>query len=104
MKKTIIGMILAGLLFSGNAFAEIPDHCQSLAKISEAIMTARQNNMPMIQVVEVLKSTEFPEAISSAILSLISIAYKSPRYSTERMQKNAITDFQNKVFNSCISE
>ena len=104
MKKIIAGMILTGLLISGNAFAQNTKSCKFLANMAEKVMSARQDNVPMLKLVENFQNSELPEHIIEGIVYLISMAYSTPRYSTERNKRNAAIDFQNRIFNGCIND
>ena len=103
MKKIIAGMILTGLLISGNAFAGEKDKCELISTVSGAIMEVRQRNVPIQEVLNLAKEIETEFGVSyDALHGLIVYAYKQPRYSTEKNQRNAVTDFKNETYITCI--
>lgn len=81
--------------------------CYSIGETSEKIMYARQNGVPMSELLKKLdaltkqNSNALPETISLSE-SLITDAYKVPRYETEEGKRDAIENFQNSALSECI--
>lgn len=71
----MIGIILAATL-------SVSPTCESLGKFAETIMTSRQNDVPLISVMEDYKNayikSSLDHTVTSLTLSTIVIAYKAP--------------------------
>lgn len=102
MKKIIAGMVLAGVLFAGNAFAQEIDICDFTATIAERMMQSRQNNADLMSVSKAMKELELPESLDNLVQLIIRAAWAQPRYSVERNQKNAVMDFKNTLYLECL--
>ena len=93
MKK----LILAALFLPTLALAEKPtfEICQSYSTYAETVMEGRQLGVDMASAYEMVKDEKL---LSTILMS----AYDSPRYSTQVVKDNAISDFKNKWFLACI--
>lgn len=81
--------------------------CYSIGETSKQIMFARQSGAPMSELLKKLdaitkdNSNALPETTALAE-TLITDAYKVPRYETEEGKRDAIEDFQNSALSECI--
>ena len=102
MKKIIAGMILS-LVFAGNAAAEKEmTTCSLLALIAKKTMESRQSGTPLSKYLELAESTDLPQAIKNALRDIALIAWDTPKFSTDRNKKEAITEFENKMLLECL--
>lgn len=99
MKKLLLVSLLMILPFTVKANDKI-EYCNSVAYMAEAIMEARQNNIDITQMVSIAQTDS---DVAELAMALIQDAYDTPRYSVERNQKNAIRDFKNDTFMTCIT-
>ena len=90
-------LILAALFLPTLAIAEETDFeiCQSYSTYAEIVMENRQLGVDMASAYELVKDEKL---LSTILMS----AYDSPRYSTQVVKDNAISDFKNKWFLACI--
>lgn len=75
--------------------------CASASQLAKSIMTARQNNVPMAQAMELPGVTENEQARAIAHAMVIA-AYEKPRFSTQDFIDTAITDFESEMYLYCI--
>ncbi len=98
-KIIMITAIVLGLSFP--AFAENDmEVCASIAEAAKLAMELRQMNIPMIQVLKITEGHTGSEA--ELMRGIILEAYNQPRFSVDKNQKNAVTDFENKVLLECL--
>ena len=71
--------------------------CFLYAELAKAIMTARQNGMPMTQVYKLQPKNLMP--ITSL---MITTAYDIRLYHSPELKAEIITDFENTVFSTCL--
>ena len=97
-------LIIAAAVFSisNNAAAEEPagestplSICTASSSLARTIMKVRQNGMDLSTALEAVSDNEFAKAI-------VIDAYKKPRYSSEKYQKRAITEFGNENMIACL--
>lgn len=98
MKKLLLIPLLMTLPFTAQA-QEI-DGCVALSTLAESIMSARQSNIDMVQVMEIANSDP---NISKVVVLLTKEAYSMPRFSTERIQQETIREFKNDVYLQCLN-
>lgn len=79
---------------------ETQDVCVLLGSIAQNIMTARQDERPMSDVMAVMNKDTDP-AVHPYIRALILDAYRSSAYRTPENQKNAINSFRNSAELAC---
>lgn len=91
MKKILTAIALVA--FTSPALAD--DKCDKIDRLSEAIMQARQQGVPL------RKSLSLTSGISIAKTITLD-AYKQPRWSGEEARKRAVVDFQNKWYLLCV--
>lgn len=76
------------------------DVCASLGEMSQNIMVARQNDIPISRTLSALEDAEEPyKTLATAI---IMDAYESPGYSSDLMQDRATRAFRNKWEIICV--
>ena len=102
MKKIIT---IAALLFSVSAFADKKeggtDLCKTFSSIAVQIMTARQQGVPMVDVLEIAaqgKSKEFNTLAKKLVVS----AYEQPRFMTQQNVQRSIDKFRDQVTLDCV--
>lgn len=102
MKKLITATLIASAL-SFNVVAEETDQdkiskiCGSYSEIATSVMTARQNNTPIIAVYKIADGNK-------AVIAIIKDAYAQPLFSTNDYKSSIVTSFSNDVFLSCINQ
>ncbi len=94
--KTII--VVTMLMFAGLAEAKYtPDElCQQYHRIAERIMSCRQLNAPIGELMSPLKDNKL-------LRGIVIRAYKSPVYTTDSYRDRAIAEFANSVATECYS-
>ena len=101
MRTIVLAMFAVCLAHAAPATSqETEDVCAVMGDIAQNIMTARQNERPMSDVMQVMKHDTEP-AVHPVIRALIIDAYRQPGYSTEENQKNAIDSFRNAAELAC---
>ena len=104
MKK--ITLTLAALVLSTSAMANSADDikfCTSISTLSTTIMTGRQEGVPLMDSFKLANKPEFAD-IKDPLTKIIQLAYKEPRFSTDKMKKETITEFANKITLQCLVE
>ena len=76
--------------------------CKLLDRLAESIMEARQKGAPMAEVMAIA-DTGSDKQLNAVLRSLAIYAYKTQRWETAKLQKEAITDFRSDVYLSCIT-
>jgi hypothetical protein len=108
MKK--ITFTLAAIVLSTSALANSADDikfCTSISTISTAIMTGRQEGIPLLESIKATqKAASKPEFadITEALMKIVQLAYKEPRFSSDKMKKETISEFANKITLQCLVE
>jgi len=72
-------------------------HCGNVADAAELIMEARQNGVPMRDMMETAV-----ESGVDLLPHLVEDAYSRPGYATERHQQKAVLDFTDQWYLGCI--
>lgn len=65
--------------------------CADFGQLAENIMTARQNGVPLSQLMELLGELRSIELFEKLVME----AYEQPRYSTKAVQNSTIEDYRN---------
>lgn len=73
------------------------ESCALQGNLAATIMKNRQHGIPMSQMMEV----DTDPKIKDFMDALIIMAYESPRFSTEEMQKRSVDDFRDRAYLSC---
>ena len=101
MKKLLT---LAALVLSTSAVANTPEQikfCTSISSVSTMIMTARQEGVPLMDSLKLASKPEF-EDIKEILTGIIKLAYSNHKFSTDKVKKNTITEFANKITLQCL--
>ena len=98
MKKLLLIPLLMTLPFV--AHANETDRCAAISSLAEGVMTARQNNVDIVQVIEIVSSNPITAELG---IVLAKEAYAKPRFNTERIQKETIREFKNDVYLQCLN-
>lgn len=93
MKKILLATTLTLSTFAANAETT---YCEELEKLSRTIMTKRQENVPMVDMIKIVGNVEAAKLITMD-------AYERPRFSVADNKQNAINDFANEWFMVCLS-
>ena len=88
--------LLLVLLFSAPTLSA---PCSQIGEVAESIMTSRQNEMPISELMELADKLKTP-----SLKPLIIEAYKSPAYRAAGNKKNAIKKFRNQFELACYKE
>lgn len=92
MKKILL---IAIALVAAASPALADDKCESIDRLSEAIMQARQQGVPLRKSLSLASGVSIGKTITLD-------AYKQPRWSGEKARKRAVVDFQNKWYLLCV--
>jgi superfamily II DNA or RNA helicase len=87
---------------NNETYKRIEGNCKALSKTNALIMKARQNNMSMSEVMEIVGSEKYDKNFQKHIRGVIIRAYDSPRFTLESYQQQAIDDFENEAMLNCI--
>ena len=101
MKKMIIIVFL--LMLEINSYAidsKGMKWCSTLSGISEMIMKSRQNGVDMEKLMGI--NTKLINDGSPDISFIIIEAYETPRFNTQKIKVQTISDFKNKQYLGCI--
>lgn len=77
------------------------DTCSHASGLAHAIMEGRQAGVPAADMMKKVLPV-VPEGSHGLMRDLIVSAYETPRFSTDRVQQQAIGDFSDEVFVSCM--
>lgn len=106
MKYVITVIILFVFTLLVQADEEEPNYCLSIESTAGTIMEARQVGVPMAKV---MKHThpktgddKIDEGVEKIMKAMVMDAYKRPRFSSKEYQQNAILDFRNEWYLSCL--
>lgn len=77
--------------------AQTMSFCNQLYDTSEAVMDARQSGVDLRQMMQAADGNQLHEDI-------VKLAYKQPNYSTESYQQNAIKQFAEQFYLSCLEQ
>lgn len=91
MRRVLLGFTLLVVLATP-AFGQ--DWCKLLANVAETIMLCRQEGVPMEQVMDATAIVAFVEVVIDA--------YDRPRFSTDELQRKAVSDFRDFYYLECV--
>lgn len=99
MKNLIV--VVAALTLVSTAQAEV-SFCETNANLAASIMRARQGTTPATRAKQIVDESIKDKAQNAFASGLVQIAYESPRYNSEQMKQQAISDFSSAVFVNCL--
>lgn len=76
--------------------------CLVMNEFAENVMTMRQNGTPLSVAVSGVSELSPPEEIEEVMKAVIFAAYDTPLYQTEARKQEAITEFSNIVYSTCV--
>lgn len=84
--------------------AEKPDQgfCQMIGGLANAVMAARQRNVPLSQMMTAFgPDSEYPPELQAVIREMALNAYQRDQYSTPEIQNTVIARFRNDYETAC---
>lgn len=103
MKKTIIiALFIMIIPFAAQAEDEENNwrkSCEMYSSLAETVMEARQAGLPMSDMMDLVMDGSLRKLTEEFIIE----AYKTPRYSSERMKREAVIDFKDDVYHECVT-
>lgn len=90
--KQLIALALIALSFSAAANNE---YCESLHGLAAKIMSVRQNEASMPELMKIVGD-------NAVAAEIVREAYKQQRYSSDEYQKKATDQFANEVYMTCL--
>jgi hypothetical protein len=101
MKKVFLTLIMiVGSVTTAQANDAL---CAAHASTAATIMSARQEGVPMADMLNILKG-DFSAHTKDLYKKIIINAYSSPRFEIEKNQKKIIDDFRDKVHVDCLKD
>lgn len=89
MKYLILVMALIGFNASAN------DTCKEIYQFAVVVMDARQNETPIMKIIDVVKDNK-------GLQQIVISAYEQPLYSTLKYKKQATEEFANTLYIQCM--
>ncbi|WP_427144066.1 hypothetical protein ACQCLI_12765 [Pseudomonas nitroreducens] len=108
MKNYLLASCACAFFLSAIASFEVfsadqsDDPCAWVNSYSKSIMTARQHNKSMSDLVKVVNEQDISVSAKSEIKKMIVAAYEAPVFMTEEVQNKMISEFQNKNYLQCV--
>lgn len=101
--KPLIALTLALATLTSQASDEptTQEICKSIADLAEVIMQARQNGRDMSVLMDLVGESFEDAEVRRPYDRMVVLAYDSPRFSVEKNQQDAVSDFKNSVYLSC---
>lgn len=108
MKKIIL--LIAFLTISCNSFSKtemtkdsaIEGICGEMNDYAQSVMRSRQLGNSIVNNIKAVNNANMPKHIADYRKSIIYEAYKEPKFSTKENQDNAVNEFGNTVYLSCV--
>jgi len=100
MKKLLLAVVVLGL--TGQAVASKEEFCAGVSGLAEEIMGVRQNGVPISKLVEAISKLDQEPQLKEYTKKIIVTAYDEPRWSTEQHKQQAVTEFGNMTYITCI--
>ena len=102
MKKLILALALT-LSFGASSSEDKQTHCESIALLGKSIMTSYQSGVPLSMLFKIIDSEKsFNKTQKDSIKEMATLAYEQTKYSSEKYQKEAILNFENQTFLTCM--
>jgi len=102
MKSTILCLVVLALLpATGQAeksFKERMEDCKAIERLAESVMSARQRGMAMSKMLEIVNDGGSDDLVNAIVVD----AWDKPRYSGERYQQRAVSDYKDAAFGACM--
>ena len=104
MKTPITAIAISMTLFAATAQASPKfEFCQQLANLANTAMTKRLDGVSLQAQLAVAKNMDVgDEKLANVFMLIITEAYKTPAYSTDRMKQKAIVEYENELMLSCL--
>jgi hypothetical protein len=100
MKRIVFVVALgAGLCVAQRASAaeDWTERCKSISSLAATIMKGRQAGVSMSSMMDVTVDADIKNLTTSMVMD----AYEKPRYSTEKVQQETISDFRDDWYLKC---
>jgi hypothetical protein len=91
MKALILVTLLASPVMAD-------DFCTNMYSVGKSVMTARQNGVPLPEMMKLLESTDLVGTMQPIIVE----AYSHPVYTTQSIRKRTIDEFANSLHLECL--
>lgn len=98
--KTKLAVIALAALMAAPAFASV--NCNTIAETAESMMSLRQLGGDMSEVITMINSSGLAGKTLTATQDILIGAYSMPRYGSDAMQKNAVTEYRNAIYLQCV--
>ena len=105
MKQIIAAAILA-VAIHAPAMAQDADQpvtCADMGNLAESIMVARQNGIPISQLVVIIDAAEDSPGANRLYRSIVLEAYERPRFMSASSRTRSIEDFRNDIETFCFA-
>lgn len=76
--------------------------CELHSKSAKYIMEARQNGAPMSDAMKIASNGDSGPKLKELMRSIVVSAYETPRFGSKQLKDSAVSEFENKVYLSCI--
>jgi len=109
-KKSFLSSVLVVVMAMPTAALPSDDTvsvCKSFSKGAGTIMEIRQAGVSMSDVMQAYVDTSQEgdsPTVGRAVELMITLAYETPRYSSESIQKRQVTEFENDFFLLCFKK
>lgn len=97
-------MLLAVPLLQAQDQGNWREGCNSVSKLAESIMKARQNGVPMRDIFNILHAHSTSESFTAISNELVIAAYEEPHWSTESNKTRAARDFSDRFYLACVKQ
>jgi hypothetical protein len=103
MKNTLKALLVVGgfLAMTNAALAKTPELCQSAYRTAEAVMTQRQNGVPLPTMMKHVDSPQFKNT-RDLLLKIVVAAYEVPMVSAPENKKKVAETLATKTMLDCM--
>lgn len=101
-KATAILAVLATAIVSAQTKDEVLV-CDGIDELARVVMNSRQNGIPLKMMMDVFSDTEFTKEQHRLFQKMLTEAYEKPRFSTESIKQETITEYGNKWYLVCLN-